>query len=714
MNLLSMATGSFWMASLEYWLLWLPVFLLASALYWFGYGRKYKDQIEAQANKLKKLEKLKPEIETLKNKQEHLSVEKKQLTTNLEELAKKHHSLKGYHESIQAKYQASTKQFEQANEERQTMLDSYESLEKNLEATEKQYNEALAKIDQLENELEQLEEQNPSSTAPTAAGSLKEIKRLEALLDSKEKTILTLQKSIAAKPAPTEKLALISNDQEVQEIKEQFQTAVAEKEKLTASYNALKVDYNQLRNTHATLNNKHLSLEAENKKITNKINALELSLNSTKANLTGESTNAIALKESNESLSVHHQHLEIKLEELEAQYQEKDSALKQLQLQYHTIEVQQKELTKIKYQLQNQLTKVNKDLSELTSVNDQLKGRYEILSEQYQQTLNSNKNLQESILNLEKNHSEKKGSLGQIERMLESLRLENLKLKEKNTELTVTKKQVDEELVGSIKELETLRPQLNAIKQNKTNNQSEVNQLKLKLQQQGSELLKSQAKLKSYIELRSANLSLDANNKNLNVAYNNIQKKYDGVHKEYLALKSQFQLLRDKYEHLENTSNNTRNNKNQLSNTNAKLASEITALREAQRKLVAEKLAYEKRLKEMEKHLSTPTKKSSSQSKTTQVLRSKDTIKVAPDNLQRIEGIGPKVEALLAKQGITTWKRLSVSGIGELKRILKTGGTAFQLHDPTTWPEQAELAAANKWAELDKLQKELNGGIREY
>ena len=101
-------------------------------------------------------------------------------------------------------------------------------------------------------------------------------------------------------------------------------------------------------------------------------------------------------------------------------------------------------------------------------------------------------------------------------------------------------------------------------------------------------------------------------------------------------------------------------------------------------------------------------------SRTTQVLKTNKAIKVEPDDLQRIEGIGAKIEGLLAKKGITTWKRLSVSGIGELKRILAAGGEQFKMHDPTTWPEQAELAAASKWEELEKLQQELNGGIREY
>jgi len=32
------------------------------------------------------------------------------------------------------------------------------------------------------------------------------------------------------------------------------------------------------------------------------------------------------------------------------------------------------------------------------------------------------------------------------------------------------------------------------------------------------------------------------------------------------------------------------------------------------------------------------------------------------------------------------------------------------MHDPTTWPQQADLAANGKWDELKVLQDELNGG----
>jgi hypothetical protein len=32
------------------------------------------------------------------------------------------------------------------------------------------------------------------------------------------------------------------------------------------------------------------------------------------------------------------------------------------------------------------------------------------------------------------------------------------------------------------------------------------------------------------------------------------------------------------------------------------------------------------------------------------------------------------------------------------------------MHTPTTWPQQAKLAADGKWDELKKLQDELKGG----
>lgn len=88
----------------------------------------------------------------------------------------------------------------------------------------------------------------------------------------------------------------------------------------------------------------------------------------------------------------------------------------------------------------------------------------------------------------------------------------------------------------------------------------------------------------------------------------------------------------------------------------------------------------------------------------------KKTVAVSKNNLRLIEGIGPKIEELLNKGGIQTFQQLADASQGTLKGILAAGGARYKMHDPTTWSQQATLAATGKKAELAKLQDELKGG----
>lgn len=80
------------------------------------------------------------------------------------------------------------------------------------------------------------------------------------------------------------------------------------------------------------------------------------------------------------------------------------------------------------------------------------------------------------------------------------------------------------------------------------------------------------------------------------------------------------------------------------------------------------------------------------------------------DNLQIIEGIGPKIEQLLKDKGIANWGRLAESTVENLQTILAEAGDAFKMHNPMTWPDQARLANEGKWNELIALQRQLDGG----
>lgn len=83
---------------------------------------------------------------------------------------------------------------------------------------------------------------------------------------------------------------------------------------------------------------------------------------------------------------------------------------------------------------------------------------------------------------------------------------------------------------------------------------------------------------------------------------------------------------------------------------------------------------------------------------------------VVPDDLKIVEGIGPKIEELLNKEGILTFAQLATTAPERLKEILHAAGPRFQMHDPATWPEQSALARDGKWDDLKKWQDELNKG----
>ncbi len=81
-----------------------------------------------------------------------------------------------------------------------------------------------------------------------------------------------------------------------------------------------------------------------------------------------------------------------------------------------------------------------------------------------------------------------------------------------------------------------------------------------------------------------------------------------------------------------------------------------------------------------------------------------------PDNLKRIEGIGPKIAEVLRNSGITTFSKLAAMTADDVKALLLAAGDRFSFQDPTTWPAQADMAAKGDWDNLKKWQDELKGG----
>jgi predicted flap endonuclease-1-like 5' DNA nuclease len=84
--------------------------------------------------------------------------------------------------------------------------------------------------------------------------------------------------------------------------------------------------------------------------------------------------------------------------------------------------------------------------------------------------------------------------------------------------------------------------------------------------------------------------------------------------------------------------------------------------------------------------------------------------KIKLNDLKVVEGVGPKIEALIHTTGVTTWWGLANADVGSLRSMLDAAGPRFQIHDPGTWPQQARLLAEGKWEQFKALTDALDGG----
>ena len=78
------------------------------------------------------------------------------------------------------------------------------------------------------------------------------------------------------------------------------------------------------------------------------------------------------------------------------------------------------------------------------------------------------------------------------------------------------------------------------------------------------------------------------------------------------------------------------------------------------------------------------------------------------DDLEIIEGIGPKIAGVLKQAGVKTFAQLAQMEPAQITPILLAAG--LRLADPRSWPEQARLAAAGDLEKLKDLQSHLKAG----
>lgn len=76
-----------------------------------------------------------------------------------------------------------------------------------------------------------------------------------------------------------------------------------------------------------------------------------------------------------------------------------------------------------------------------------------------------------------------------------------------------------------------------------------------------------------------------------------------------------------------------------------------------------------------------------------------------------VEGIGPKINDLIHDDGISSFAQLADTDVSRLQSTLDKAGPNYAMANPGTWPDQAHLAANNRWSALKALQDVLDGGV---
>lgn len=80
------------------------------------------------------------------------------------------------------------------------------------------------------------------------------------------------------------------------------------------------------------------------------------------------------------------------------------------------------------------------------------------------------------------------------------------------------------------------------------------------------------------------------------------------------------------------------------------------------------------------------------------------------NDLTVIEGIGPAIAHLCINRGVTTWWSMANADTSLLRSMLAEAGPKYQIHDPTSWPQQARLLANGQWEKFQRLADALRDG----
>ncbi len=612
------------------------------------YWNFYKKEDKKEIETLRKsLDKVQPQYDVLQNQHEHLKAEHAKVKQGLADLMDNYQELNTKHQGFLANQSNTKNLYEQVDEERQSLLDSYESMESNYNALDSKYNNAITTLDRLEEQIETLTDDKTDLK--------EEVAKLEQLLADKGE--------IAATTVQRQENGYTDEDDEIEKLigaSQSRKLALTPTPQMVDVQEAIILQKNhELQASYEALKEDYNQLRNEHTKLNNQYHALKEThdqlVQAEEATIASE----IATEETQEKLSLlteTHGQLQTDYATLKEELEEK--VLPKLRATQALLNQKEENYRQLSAKLEAQTNKIQSSSSQLKNFGD--------VKATSQALYISNKNLTEKNTDLERQYEKLNTKHKDLTAQFQLLR-EQFTLAESKLEAIETSEK-QESPAG-----EQLTQEYEALKMNfdaqQTTHAAEKKRLK---ELEG--LLSSINDSSSY-GIVYAPTSLD-------IVEGIPPKVSTLLHKA--GIKNWSDLAKTEVDQL-----------NAILKKGGKRYEIYNPLNWPQQaKLLA--AGQWKNFKDLEAELISQRKRKERQ--------------IEFDDLKVIEGIGPKIEVLLNNANIYTWKKLSKTGIGELKKLLKAGGSIYAAHDPNTWPEQAALAANWSWTELEALQAELKAG----
>ena len=624
-----------------------------------------------EASAKSEIDELKSRLEAVDTEATQLKDEKSKLQEQLDKSEETAAKLEGLRKDLD-EAAADLAEAEKAKEELSGELAAaQQELEKTKEAAVDPAELAVAneKHADLESQLEQAEEQR-STVAGKLSALRKEVRERDAAEEAIQAETIKLHEEFESLQAKLQE-AEESHSAELEELRSQVSAnstdvAAADPEELAEARAAV-----EEANKAAEEANKATGVaEAESKEAAIKLGALQNELDRVKAQM------------ADMDLSDDLKAAEVRIKELEGENNGFRTAMSSNDSSAVIGSLQQ-EITGLKTQLADKLGEINAntktDHAAALKVDlEQLKSQFALVSEQQSGKLDSR--LSQLVEQVSKSNETQQAAIAEtkeisrLQQALDKSVTENQQL-----QIEVGKAQSQTELIEQLKgQLADERTQKAEFARSVEENRAALKVAESKLLEATTSQAKADVVSKELMQLRSEMAEAKNSRSGADVS-------------------GELKILRTELAAIKTMPSNNGDSMKALLQENRNLNAQIVELSKTMASLAARPVAA-------------PTvKKSKAVPKTKAASKAKTAKKRVPDDLKKIEGIGPKIKGVLGKQGITTFAELSKTKLSDLRSIL--ADAKMSSHDPSTWKKQASLANKGDWDALKQLQDELNGGV---